>query len=177
MTEAITRITAHGIVTADGRERAVDVLVCATGFETVQLLSGTTITGRGGRTLREAWRDGPEAYYGLTVAGFPNLFLMLGPNTATGHTSTLLYIEPGVAYAIACMQQVLASGAKWLDLKPEVLRTHNDALQARLKASVWTTCHSWYRTEGGKVVALWPGFTDEYRRAIARPDFADYKLA
>ncbi len=177
VTEAITRITARGIVTADGRERPVDALVCATGFETVQLLSGTTITGRGGLTLREAWREGPEAYYGLTVAGFPNLFLMLGPNTATGHTSTLLYIEPGVSYAIACMQQVLGRGGKWLDLKPEVFRAHNDALQARLQGSVWTTCQSWYRTEGGKVVALWPGFTDEYRRAIAQPNLADYSFA
>ena len=177
VTTAITRITAHGIVTADGRERPVDVLVCATGFETVQLLSGTTITGCGGRTLREAWGQGPEAYYGLTVAGFPNLFLMLGPNTATGHTSTLLYIEPGVAYAIACMQRVLGSGGKWLDVKPEVFRAHNDALQKRLQGSVWTTCQSWYRTEGGKVVALWPGFTDEYRLAIQRPNFADYNFA
>ena len=177
VTTAITRITAHGIVTADGRERPVDALVCATGFETVQLLSGTTITGRGGRTLREAWQDGPEAFHGLTVAGFPNLFLMLGPNTATGHTSTLLYIEPGVQYAIACMQQVLGRGGRWLDIKPEVFRAHNDALQARLKGSVWTTCQSWYRTEGGKVIALWPGFTDEYRRAIAKPNFADYSFA
>lgn len=174
VTEAISRITAQGIVTADGRERAVDALVCATGFETVQLLSGTTITGRGGRTLREAWASGPEAYYGLTVAGFPNLFLMLGPNTATGHTSTLLYIEPGVQYAIACMRQVLGRGGKWLDLKPAVFRAHNEALQARLQGSVWTTCQSWYRTAGGKVVALWPGFTDEYRRAIAQPNFDDY---
>jgi cation diffusion facilitator CzcD-associated flavoprotein CzcO len=81
-------------VTADGQERAIDVLVCATGFETVQLLSSITVTGLGGRTLREAWANGPEAFHGISVAGFPNMFLMLGPNTATGHTSTLLYIEP-----------------------------------------------------------------------------------
>jgi len=174
VTSAITRITPTGIVTADGRERPVDALVCATGFDTVQLLSGITITGRAGRTLREAWAQGPEAWHGLTVAGFPNLFLMLGPNTATGHTSTLLYIEPGVRYAIACMQQVLGNGQRWLDIQPEVFKAHNQALQARLGGSVWTTCRSWYRTEGGKVVALWPGFTDEYQRAIARPDFSAY---
>ena len=179
MTEAIARITATatGIVTADGRERPIDALVCATGFDTVQLLSGITVTGRGGRTLREAWADGPEAFHGITVAGFPNLFLMLGPNTATGHTSTLLYIEPEVRYAIACMRQVLATGQKWLDVKPEVFRDHNHALQARLQGSVWTTCNSWYRTEAGKVVALWPGFTDKYVRRIAQPDFSDYAWA
>ena len=176
VTEAITRITPHGIVTADGRERPIDALVCATGFDTVQLLSTIRITGRCGRTLREAWAQGPEAYYGISVAGFPNLFLMLGPNTATGHTSTLLYIEPEAAYAVACMQRVLAGGERWLDLKPEVFRAHNDALQARLNGSVWTSCRSWYRTEGGKVVALWPGFTGEYQRAIAQPDFASYRF-
>jgi len=106
-------------------------LVCATGFETVQLRSGTSLTGRGGRTLREAWAQGPRptaAYCGLTVAGFRKLLLMLGPNTATGHTSTLRHIEPAVAYAIGCMQQVLGRGGKWLDLKPELMRAHNDAL-------------------------------------------------
>ena len=176
VTDAITRITPNSIVTADGRERPVDVLVCATGFDTLQLLSGISISGPSGRTLREAWAHGPEAWHGLTVAGFPNLFLMLGPNTATGHTSTLLYIEPGVRYAIACMQKVLGSGQRWLDIRPEVFKAHNDALQARLAGSVWTTCRSWYRTEGGKVVALWPGFTDEYQRAIAQPDFSAYKF-
>ena len=176
VTDAITRITPNSIVTADGRERPVDVLVCATGFDTLQLLSGISISGPSGRTLREAWAQGPEAWHGLTVAGFPNLFLMLGPNTATGHTSTLLYIEPGVRYAIACMQKVLGSGQRWLDIRPEVFKAHNDALQARLAGSVWTTCRSWYRTEGGKVVALWPGFTDEYQRAIAQPDFSAYRF-
>ncbi len=174
VTEAITRITPHGVVTADGRERAIDALVCATGFDTVQLLSTLQVTGRGGRTLRETWQDGPEAHHGITVAGFPNLFLMLGPNTATGHTSTLLYIEPEVRYAIRCMQQVLAAGQRWLDVKPEVYRASNDSLQARLQGSVWTTCNSWYRTEGGKVVALWPGFTDEYVQALRRPDFTEF---
>ena len=156
------------------RERPIDALVCATGFDTVQLLSTLQVTGRGGRTLREAWQDGPEAHHGITVAGFPNLFLMLGPNTATGHTSTLLYIEPGVRYAIRCMQQVLAAGQRWLDVRPEVYRASNQRLQARLQGSVWTTCSSWYRTEGGKVVALWPGFTDEYQRAIRLPDFTEF---
>ena len=106
VTDGIARITEGGIVTADGRERPVDVLVCATGFDTVQLLSSISVTGLGGRTLRDAWANGPEAYHGISVAGFPNLFLSLGPNTGTGHTSTLLYIEPETQHSIACMQAV-----------------------------------------------------------------------
>src|SRR5690606_8734726 len=97
---AIERITPGGIVTADGREHAIDALVCATGFDVEHSLAHLDIRGLGGQSLAEAWRDGPQAHLGLTVAGFPNLWLMLGPNTATGHTSTLLFIEPGVQWVV-----------------------------------------------------------------------------
>ena len=176
VTEGITRFTASGVVTADGRERPLDTLVCATGFDTVHLLSSLSVKGLGGRTLAEAWQNGPEAHHGITVAGFPNLFLMLGPNTGTGHTSTLLYIEPEVRYAIACMKRLRASGQRSIALRPEVMAEHNRALQARLQGSVWTHCRSWYRLDNGKVVALFPGYTGEYVGAIARPDFSEYRL-
>lgn len=175
VTEPIARMTAGGLVTADGRERALDALVCATGFDTTHLLSSLDVHGMDGTTLREAWADGPEAYRGVSVAGFPNLFLLLGPNTGTGHTSTLLYIEPQVRYAIAAMARVRAGGHRWLDMRPEVQAAHNAMLQARLAGSVWSACRSWYRMDGGRIVALWPGFTREYVRGLAkvRPD--DYR--
>ena len=140
----------------------------------MHLLASVQVTGLQGRTLREAWSRGPEAYHGITVSGFPNLFLMLGPNTGTGHTSTLLYIEPEVAHAIACMQAVRAGGHRWIDVRPEVLREHNQRLQARLEGSVWSHCRSWYRMDSGRIVALFPGFTREYVRAVRRPDFGAY---
>ncbi|MDL2336697.1 MAG: alpha/beta hydrolase fold domain-containing protein [Pseudomonadota bacterium] len=174
VTDAIERITAHGIVTADGRERAIDALVCATGFDVAHLLSSIRVTGLQGHTLSDAWAQGPEAYHGITVSGFPNLFLMLGPNTATGHTSTLLFIEPEVDHAIACMQAVRAGGHRWIDVRPEVLREHNQRLQARLGASVWSQCRSWYRLDNGRVFALFPGFTSEYVKAVRQPVLTDY---
>lgn len=176
VTDPIERITANGIVTGDGQLREIDVLVCATGFETVQLLSSIHITGTQGRTLHDTWSQGPEAYHGITVPGFPNMFLMLGPNTATGHTSTLLYIEPEVRHALACMQAVRAGGHRWIDVREQVFRAHNDALQARLKNSVWSLCRSWYRADNGRVVALFPGFTQEYVKAVRQPDLRDYHL-
>ncbi len=176
VTDAIAHVTAHGVVTADGRERALDALVCATGFDTAQLLSSLQITGRDGRTLREAWRDGPEAWNGISVAGFPNLFLMLGPNTATGHTSTLLFIEPQVRHALACMRRVRAAGKRWIDVRADVQQAHNAQLQARLQGSVWAQCRSWYRLDNGRVVALFPGFTREYRHALGRADPGAYAL-
>lgn len=175
VTTGIERITPRGIVTSDGHERPVDVLVCATGFDTVQLLSSVQVTGLGGQTLRQAWSQGPLAYHGISVAGFPNLFLMLGPNTATGHTSTLLYIEPEVRHAIACMHRVRQTGQRWIAVRSEVMTEHNRALQQRLGGSVWAQCRSWYRMEGGKIVALFPGFTAEYVRAVWPPRAADYE--
>ena len=174
VTDAIQRIVADGVVTADGQHHKTDVLVCATGFDVQHALSGVTITGRRGQTLAEAWADGPEARLGLTVAGFPNLFLMLGPNTATGHTSTLLFIEPGVRWALRAMQQVQQRGARFIDLKPAVMRAFNDALQARLKGSVWSQCRSWYRADSGRHIAIWPGFTGEYVRAVAAQEWSDF---
>jgi hypothetical protein len=86
---------------------------------------------------------------------------MLGLNTATGHTSSVLCIEPEVRYPIACMQQLLRAVQRWMDVKPEVYRASDERLQARQPGSVWTTCRGGYRTEEGEVVALWPGFTDK----------------
>ena len=176
VTAPIARITAMGIVTADGTERRVDALVCATGFDTVHLLQSLAIHGRGGRTLSEAWRDGPEAHHGISVAGFPNLFLMLGPNTATGHTSTLLFIEPAVQHAIACMREVERGGHRAIEVRADAQRAHNADLQQRLGGSVWAQCRSWYRMDGGKVIAIFPGFVREYVGAVYPPRFGDYVL-
>ena len=159
-----------------GAERTIDALVCATGFDTVHLLQSLAIHGRGGRTLSEAWKDGPEALHGISVAGFPNLFLMLGPNTATGHTSTLLFIEPAADHAIACMREVERGGHRAIEVRADVQQAHNAALQQRLGGSVWAQCRSWYRTESGKVIAIFPGFVNQYVRAAREPRFADYVL-
>lgn len=166
VTDTITRVTPQGIVTTDGREHALDVLVCATGFDVEHSLAHLDIRGRDGRALAEAWGDGPQAHLGLMVAGFPNLWLMLGPNTATGHTSTLLFIEPGVQWAVQAMRDLRRRGLRWIEVKDEVMRASNTALQARLGQSVWAGCRSWYRAGDGRIFALYPGFTREYVRAV-----------
>ncbi|GAB3729891.1 hypothetical protein GCM10028794_04710 [Silanimonas algicola] len=173
-TEGIARITASGITMDDGREHRLDALVCATGFETVNLLESITIIGREGRTLSEAWRAGPVALHGIGVAGFPNLFLMLGPNTATGHTSTLFYIEAAARHALAVMRRVSGGQGRWAAVKAEAMAAHDASLQARLRGSVWTQCRSWYRMDDGRVVAIFPGFTPEYVREAGNLDPSDY---
>jgi cation diffusion facilitator CzcD-associated flavoprotein CzcO len=172
-TTAIEAITPGGVRTADGVEHALDVLVCATGFDVEHGLA-LPITGLGGQTLAQAWADGPQAQLGLSVAGFPNLFVMLGPNTATGHTSTLLYIEPGVQWALQAMAEVQRRGARWLALKPAAMAAFNSRLQARLAPLVWSGCRSWYRGHSGRNIAIWPGFTHEYVAAVRGQRFDDF---
>jgi cation diffusion facilitator CzcD-associated flavoprotein CzcO len=166
VTAGIERITPQGVVTADGQAHALDVLVCATGFD-VQHALAVPVTGTGGRALQDAWADAPQAYFGTTVAGFPNCFLMLGPNTATGHTSTLLYIEPQVQFVLRAMQEVQRRGQRWLDVKAAVMADFNDELQQRLAPTVWMRCSSWYRAASGRNLAIWPGYTREFRRRMA----------
>jgi cation diffusion facilitator CzcD-associated flavoprotein CzcO len=176
VTDAIREVTPRGLVTADGQEHALDVLVCATGFD-VQHSLAVPVTGLGGRSLQDQWATGAQAYFGTTVAGFPNFFLMLGPNTATGHTSTLLYIEPQVDFVLRALQATRRRGARWLDVKPETMARFNAELERRLAPSVWSQCRSWYRADSGRNVAIWPGYTREFRRRLARLDFADFNFA
>jgi cation diffusion facilitator CzcD-associated flavoprotein CzcO len=175
VTEGIARVTPTGIVTTDGRERPLDVLVCATGFD-VEHSMAVPVTGRGGASLQALWADGAFAHLGITVAGFPNLFLMLGPNTGTGHTSTLLFIEAEVQWALRAMEEVRRRGARWIDVRDPVMRAFNDELSRRLTGSVWSQCRSWYRAGNGRIVALWPGFTPEYRRRVRRQRFEDFEF-
>lgn len=176
VTEPIRAITAAGVVTGDGREHELDALVCATGFDTAKPLGGLRITGLHGQTLQDAWQGGQSAYFGISVPGFPNLFLTLGPNTGTGHTSTLLFIEPQVRHALACMQRVRNAQKRWIAVRADVSAAQDAALQRRLAGSVWSHCSSWYRDESGRIFAIWPGFTSEYVKAVVKPDAAAYEL-
>ena len=175
VSEALERVTPEGVATADGRPHALDVLVCATGFDVEHALA-TPIVGRAGQPLQQAWRDGPEAHFGSSVAGFPNLFLMLGPNTATGHTSTLLFIEPQVDFVLRSLAELERRGQAWLDVRRETQDGFNTELQARLANSVWMQCRSWYRAASGRNVAIWPGYTPEFRRRLAALDFSGYEF-
>lgn len=110
------------------------------------------------------------------MPGFPNFFLTLGPNTGTGHTSTLLFIEPQVRHALACIERVRREDKRWVAVRPDVCAAQVEGLQRRLAASVWSQCSSWYRDENGRIFAIWPGFTSEYVKAVSRPDAAAYEL-
>jgi cation diffusion facilitator CzcD-associated flavoprotein CzcO len=171
----IERITGRGVV-AGGREREVDAIVYGTGFDAHAFVAPMAVTGAGGRTLAAAWEGGAEAHLGVSVAGFPNLFLLYGPNTNLGFGSIIVMVEAQMAYVVDALRRLAATGADALDVRPEVQRASGEELQRRLRHSVWTSCRSWYREGGdGRVVNNWPGQMAEYVRLTRRLDPTEYR--
>jgi len=177
VTQGIREIREHSIVTADGVERAVDCIIFGTGFYATENPIGAVIRGRGGVSLASEWRNGEEAYLGTLVKRFPNLFLIVGPNTGVGHTSMVFIIESQVALIRRLLAHLRHSGSGTLEVRAEVQDRFNSRLQQRLGASVWSTgCNSWYKHRSGKITALWPGFTFDFRRQTQRVGENDYVL-
>jgi cation diffusion facilitator CzcD-associated flavoprotein CzcO/acetyl esterase/lipase len=172
--QGVRELTDGGVVAEDGSERPADVIVLSTGFESTRFLAPMEIRGRGGQDLNEAWREGANAYLGMTVAGFPNLFVMYGPNTNLGSGSIIFQLESQMAYIADAVEMLRRTGG-WLSVRPEVQRAFDTEMQSRLSTSVWQTgCNNWYVDEHGRNTNNWPGFTLEYRRRTRRLDPADY---
>jgi cation diffusion facilitator CzcD-associated flavoprotein CzcO len=166
VTEALTEVREHSVVTKDGLERPVDAIILGTGFhaDPRNYLNELTIKGLGGRDLLEHWAPGPEAYLGISVPGFPNLFELVGPNTGLGHNSLIFMIESQVRYIVQCLKLLEKRDAKYMDVRHDRLRRYNEELEHRLEDTVWTSgCKSWYTQEDGKNIAIWPGFSFRYR--------------
>jgi len=178
VTDPIVKVTGNAIVTADGVEREIDVLVVATGFYTTELPITEHLTGRTGRTLAERWREtGMAAYKGTTVPEFPNLFLLVGPNTGQGHTSMIFIIEAQVAYLRDALRRLRSEGLSSLEPTQEVTDRWNRSLQKRMGRTVWTTggCQSWYLDAHGRNTTLWPRSTVDFRRRLASFDADAYQ--
>lgn len=178
VTDAIRRIVPDGIVTEDGAERPADAIVLATGFRASDPRPPFELRGRDGLFLEDVWRDGAHAYLGTTVAGFPNFFILVGPNTGLGHSSMILMIESQAAYVLDAVRTMRARGVKSVEVRAAAQARYNERLQARLGKTVWAAgCQSWYLTPSGRNTTLWPGFTFEYRLRTARFDLRNYELA
>ena len=136
------------------------------------------ITGRDGQTVNDAWQEGAEAYLGVTVSGFPNLFMLYGPNTNLGHNSIVYMLESQIHYATQAIQTLLDSDARYLDVRPDRQREFNVDIQNLVKGTVWSRgCTSWYQTANGRNTNNWPGFTFAYRRRTRQLRLADYQVA
>jgi cyclohexanone monooxygenase len=179
VTEPIVRIAPTGIVTADGDEHLADVIVVATGFWTTEQPIARRVVGREGRTLADVWSDGGmAAYKGTTVHGFPNLFMIGGPNTAQGHTSVVFVIESQVAYIRGAVRAMRERGYAAVEPRADAQHRYNAALQRRMKRTVWSRggCTSWYQDAQGRITTLWPRSTVSLRRLLARFDVEAYDV-
>lgn len=176
--QGIAEVREHSIVGRDGIEYPVDAIIYGTGFRVTDLLAPVRLVGRGGVDLNDAWRAGPEAYLGLMNAGFPNLFLLLGPNTGLGHNSVVFMVEQQIAYAMQCLRLMRERNRTSIDVLPEVQKSFNEELQRRLQTTVWATgCRSWYQDANGRNVTLWPGFTFEYWSRMRTVNQAHYRFS
>lgn len=176
---AVERLDESGVFDAEGRHHAIDVLILATGFRATDPVPEGMFLGRGGQDLAQRWREGPAAYKGTTVHGFPNLFVLLGPNTALGHSSVLLMIESQIRYLLSALDHLDETGAP-LEVTEAAERSWNDWIEQRLSRSVWNAggCRSWYlHPVSGRNTTIWPGFTFDFRRRLRRFDPEAYSAA
>jgi len=176
VTDRIARMTPTGIVTADGTEHAIDCVIYGTGFETNEFMFPMKIVGAQGRSLSQAWASGAHAHLGLTVPGFPSMFVMYGPNTNTSGGSIVGYLEAQAGYLRQALQHVRARGATAIDVRPDVEARSDRAVQANFVGTAWTRCDSWYRDDTGRIIANWPGFMRQYLAATKTLDPAEYEF-
>lgn len=178
VTDGIREITPSGVVTNDGTSHEFDAIVYATGFDVAITTPSIEITGLDGLKIEEAWRDGAVAYKGVAIAGFPNWFVTMGPNTGPGHTSILIYTEAQIRYIAQAIRKLISQRIRFVSVKQDVQDRYNKRLQGRMKYTVWQSgCKSWYLSEDGSNHALYPGFASEYRARIRYFNTSDYDVA
>jgi cation diffusion facilitator CzcD-associated flavoprotein CzcO len=177
VTDPIEKIDSTGVQTLSGRHYPVDAIIFGTGFRASEFLSPIRVTGRGGITLNEAWQDGAVAFKGITVSGFPNLFMLYGPNTNLAHNSILYMLESQFQYVLGCLKALQKYPGSAMDVRKDRLERYSRVVQEGLEGSVWSSgCSSWYLDANGKNTLNWPGFTFSYRFSTRHVDTADYQF-
>jgi cation diffusion facilitator CzcD-associated flavoprotein CzcO len=177
ITDAITEIRPHSIVTADGTEHEVDTIILGTGFKIFDNPGMSMIRGREGKTLTEQWEGSPRAYLGTAVPGFPNLFFIVGPNSAGGFNSIIFTSEAHINYAARALREMDRQGVDTVEVRPEVYEAFNRDTERRLAASVWNEggCASWYIDENGRNDVWWPTFMARLWQRTRRFDAGSYR--
>jgi cation diffusion facilitator CzcD-associated flavoprotein CzcO len=178
VTDSIREVRSHSIVTEDGTERELDTIILGTGFKVHDNPGFGRVRGRGGQTLGDAWQGSPRAYLGTAIAGFPNFFLLVGPNSAGGYNSILFTTEAHVNYVMSCLRQMDESGLQAVEVRPDVYEEFNSTADKRLRGSVWNKggCASWYLDSNGRNGVWWPGFTWRLWQRTRRFDPREYHL-
>jgi cation diffusion facilitator CzcD-associated flavoprotein CzcO len=178
VTDPIREVRSHSIVTEDGTERELDTIILGTGFKVHDNPGFSRVRGRGGQTLGDVWQGSPRAYLGTAIAGFPNFFLLVGPNSAGGYNSILFTTEAHVNYVMSCLRKMDERGLQAVEVRPDVYEEFNRMADKRLRGSVWNKggCASWYLDSNGRNGVWWPGFTWRLWQRTRRFDPRDYYL-
>jgi cation diffusion facilitator CzcD-associated flavoprotein CzcO len=179
VTEGIDEIRERSIVTSDGVEHPTDVLIYGTGFRATEPLIGCSIVGKRGVEIHDAWGARMTAYLGVTINGFPNFFMLLGPNTGLGHNSVVLMIEAQVRYTMSCLKLMKRRNQRVLEVRPEVQKRFVEDIYRRMRQTVWLAggCNSWYQDQRtGEITTIWPGSVVSYLRRTRSASASDYKL-
>jgi cation diffusion facilitator CzcD-associated flavoprotein CzcO len=176
VTEAIREIRPEGVVTEDGTLHEVDTIIFGTGFQVQRFPFAEQVRGREGRTLAETWKNGMTAHLGTTVVGYPNLFLLQGPNTGLGHTSVITMIESQIEHVVIALGHLRAHGLASVEPRPEAQAAFVSHVDEKMKGTVWTSggCKSWYLDANGRNSTLWPGFTFTFKRRVEPFDPSEY---
>jgi cation diffusion facilitator CzcD-associated flavoprotein CzcO len=174
--DGIREIRERSIVTADGTEREVDTLILGTGFQVTEMPMARHIRGRDGRTLTEVWEGSPKAHLGTTVAGYPNLFVLMGPNTGLGHSSVVMMLESQFEHVLGALRYLDGRGLAAVEPTPEAQREFVRQVDTDMRGTVWTQggCASWYLDATGRNSTLWPSFTFSFMRRVEHFDPAEY---
>lgn len=176
--DGVAAIDGRTIVTRSGQRFEADVLIWGTGFHVTDAAERLDVTGLEGLRLRQAWADGMSAHLGTAIAGFPNFFVLLGPNTGLGHNSVVLMIEAQVAHVTRMLTQMRDRNIAHVAPRPEAQAAFQQEVQDRLASSVWQAggCSSWYQDASGRNTTLWPGTVGEYRKRMARAGLEQYQI-
>ena len=173
----IQSVNHSGLTDSTGTHHDADVIIYGTGFQATDFLTPMKISGRNGTDLNEAWQDGAEAYLGISVHGFPNLFMLYGPNTNLGHNSIIYMLESQIHYIRQCLAAMDNGDVQALEVRASIQSQFNQDVQSKIRNTVWDKgCHSWYKTDSGKNTNNWPGFTFDYRRLTRQVNWSDYEF-
>jgi cation diffusion facilitator CzcD-associated flavoprotein CzcO len=176
-TQSIAAIEPKGVRLGDGSVHEFDVLVWGTGFDTHHFIAPLEVTGVGGRVLADDWREGAEAYRGVSVTGYPNMFILYGPNTNTGHISIIFMVEQQVNYVMQAIARIKGRKGAFVDVTAEAQAAYNADMQARLNASVWASgCNSWYRAASGKIPNNYVGRAGRFRKELKHFEATAYRV-
>ncbi len=175
ITSPIAQVSEKSVQTQDGRDVELDALIYSTGFDTTHFLGPMKMTGVANRALKDIWANGAFAHHGITVSGFPNFFMLYGPNTNLGHNSIIFMIECQANYITQCVEKIRKDDILYIDVKADVQKTSNKKVQADNANSVFATgCTSWYKTADGKVTNNWANHTFYYWWKTRRPNFNEF---